>query len=118
MANLLFKAGGSQTVRGYSQDSLSAYSLEGIPLGGTQLLVGNQELRLSVMKWLGAVVFADAGNTFGDGGIALRDLAVGLGFGLRITTPLAPLRIDLGFPVPRRPGDPRYRWYISIGQMF
>jgi outer membrane protein assembly factor BamA len=116
--DLLFKAGGSQTVRGYSQDSLSAIMRDGIPLGGTRLLIANQELRVSVNRWLGGVIFADAGNTFGNQGIVLRDLAVGLGFGVRITTPLAPLRIDFGFPVPRRPGDPRYRWYISIGQMF
>jgi translocation and assembly module TamA len=64
------------------------------------------------------VLFADAGNTFAGRGASLEDLAVGLGFGLRIRTPIAPIRIDLGFPVPRRPGDPRYRWHFSIGQMF
>jgi len=118
VANLLFKAGGSQTVRGYSQDSLSAIVRRDFDYGGTRLLVANQEIRLSVTRWLGAVVFADAGNTFGNNGIVLRDLAVGLGFGVRITTPLAPLRIDFGFPAPRRPGDRRYHWYLSIGQMF
>ena len=48
----------------------------------------------------------------------LDALAVGVGFGLRIKTPLAPLRLDLGFPIPRRPGDPLLRWHFSIGQMF
>jgi len=91
-------------VRGYSQDSLSAFKLQKIPFGGTRLLIVNQEIRVFVNRWLGGVVFADAGNTFGDEGIVLGDLAVGLGFGVRIVTPLAPLRFDVGFPVPAGPG--------------
>ena len=116
--DLLFKTGGSQTVRGYAQDGLSAGQFEGFPVGGTRLLVLNQELRLSVSKLLQGVVFADAGNVFGPEGVSLRHLAVGLGFGIRIRTPLVPLRLDFGFPMPRRPGDPAFRWYISVGQIF
>jgi outer membrane translocation and assembly module TamA len=78
----------------------------------------NQEFRIMAGKWLQGVVFADAGRSFGAEGFRIRDLAVGLGVGLRIVTPLAPLRIDMGFPVPRRPGDPRYRWHISVGHIF
>jgi outer membrane protein assembly factor BamA/autotransporter translocation and assembly factor TamB len=116
--DLFFKAGGSQTVRGYKQDELSAANIGSVTLGGTKLLIVNQELRVTIAKWLKGVVFADAGNTFGNAGIRLGELAVGLGFGVRINTPIAPLRIDLGFPVPRRPGDPLFRWHFSIGQMF
>jgi len=116
--DLRFRTGGSQTVRGYPQDGLTAGAVQGIPVGGTRLLVLNQELRLSVSKRLQGVVFADAGNVFGSEGIALGNLKVGLGLGLRIVTPLAPLRLDFGFPVPRRPGDRAFRWYISVGQVF
>ncbi|MCX6537997.1 MAG: translocation/assembly module TamB domain-containing protein [Acidobacteria bacterium] len=116
--DLLFKTGGSQTVRGYAQEGLGAGTLQGIPIGGTRLLVLNQEFRVSVSKLLQGVVFADAGNAFGPEGIQLRHLAVGLGFGVRIRTPLVPLRADFGFPIPRRPGDPTFRWYISVGQIF
>ena len=115
----LFKAGGTSTVRGYSEESLSALSFYGVPLGGTQLLIFNGEVRFPLFKWFGGVVFADAGNTFvRSSGMSLDDLALGMGVGLRIRTPLAPLRIDLGFPVPRRPGDALARWHFSIGQMF
>jgi outer membrane protein assembly factor BamA len=116
--DLLFRAGGSQTVRGYGQDQLSISLGDGLVFGGTHLLVVNQEFRVKAGKWLQAVVFADAGRSFGDEGFRIRDLAVGLGFGVRIVTPLAPLRIDMGFPVPRRPGDPRYRWHVSVGHIF
>lgn len=115
--DLLFKAGGAQTVRGYGQDALSAVEVDGLPLGGTRLLVLNQELRATISRWLQAAVFVDAGNTFADR-IALSDLAVGVGAGLRIITPLAPLRIDLAFPVPRRDGDRKYRLHFSVGHIF
>jgi outer membrane protein insertion porin family len=43
---------------------------------------------------------------------------VGAGVGLRIRTPLAPVRIDLGFPVAGRQGQSGARWHFSIGQIF
>jgi outer membrane protein insertion porin family len=118
--DLFYQAGGTQTVRGYKQDSLSAYELLGSPIGGSKLLVFNQEVRFPLFWLLSGVAFADAGNTFTDGdGIALGDLAVGLGFGLRIRTPLAPIRIDLGFPKWGNPtGSTSARWHFSIGQVF
>jgi outer membrane protein insertion porin family len=80
------------------------------------LLVVNGELRSPLFWRLGGVLFADAGNTFAETQpIRFRDLAIGLGVGLRINTPLAPVRIDLGFP--RRRGE-SVRWHFSIGQMF
>jgi outer membrane protein assembly factor BamA len=116
--DLRFRTGGGQTVRGYPQEGLAAGEIQGIPIGGTRLLVLNQELRVSVSKRLQGVFFVDAGNVFGSEGIALGNLKVGVGFGIRIMTPLAPLRADFGFPMPRRPGDPTFRWYVSVGQIF
>jgi outer membrane protein insertion porin family len=117
--DLFFKAGGTQTVRGYKQDELSAYDAFGVPLGGTRLLVFNEEIRFPVFRIVKGVLFADAGNTFAErAGFSISDLAVGMGFGLRITTPLAPIRIDVGYPMPRRPGMAGPRWHLSIGQMF
>jgi outer membrane protein insertion porin family len=121
--DLFYTAGGTQTVRGYQQDSLSAYHLEvqgqRVPLGGTKLLVFNQEVRFPLFWLLSGAAFADAGNTFTDEkGIVFGDLAVGAGVGLRIRTPLAPVRIDLGFPVAGRQGQSGARWHFSIGQIF
>ena len=117
--DLFFKAGGTQTVRGYKQDELSAYDAFGIPLGGTRLVVFNEEIRFPIFRIVKGVLFADAGNTFAErAGFSISDLEVGVGFGLRITTPLAPIRIDLGYPVPRRSGLTGPRWHFSIGQMF
>ena len=115
--DLFFNAGGTESVRGYSQDALSAYSFADAPLGGTTLVVANVELRSPLFWRLGGVLFADAGNTFASRQpVRLDELGVGIGFGLRINTPLAPIRIDLGFP--RSFGTTGVRWHFSIGQMF
>jgi outer membrane protein assembly factor BamA len=115
-----FDAGGSQTVRGYAEDSLSAVELLGFPVGGTKLLIVNQEVRFPFFsRWLQAAAFIDAGNTFEPGApLKLNELAVGAGFGIRIMTPFAPIRIDVGYPLDRRPGDSPYRVHVSIGQIF
>ena len=79
----------------------------------------NEEVRFPVFRIVKGVLFADAGNTFAERAVfSFSDLEVGVGFGLRITTPLAPVRIDLGYPVlgGTKLGSPR--WHVSIGQMF
>jgi outer membrane protein assembly factor BamA len=121
--DIFFTAGGTQTVRGFKQDSLSAYYVdpEGlrVPVGGSKLLVFNEEVRFPLFRLFSGAAFIDAGNTFSDDkGIILSDLAVGTGVGLRIRTPLAPVRIDLGFPVRSSTGQTSIRWHFSIGQMF
>ncbi len=106
-------------MRGYRQDELSAYDVMDIPLGGTRLVVFNEEIRFPIFRIVKGVLFADAGNTFAQRtGFSFSDLEVGVGFGLRITTPLAPVRIDVAYPVPGRPGLASPRWHFSIGQMF
>jgi outer membrane protein insertion porin family len=117
--DLFFKAGGTQTVRGYKQDELSAYEAFDIPIGGPRLAVFNQEVRFPLYRIVKGVLFADAGNTFAARtGFSFADLKAGVGFGFRINTPLAPVRIDIGYPVPRREGATSPRWHFSIGQMF
>jgi outer membrane translocation and assembly module TamA len=69
---------------------------------------------------LGGAVFSDTGNVFP----TINDISIGkmsetLGFGLRVKTPVGPLRLDLGFLVAGAP--PNYRLYhvqFSFGQIF
>ena len=65
--DIFYKAGGTQTVRGYKEDALSAYTVLDRPVGGTKLLVFNQEIRFPLFWLLSGVAFADAGNTFTEG---------------------------------------------------
>jgi outer membrane protein assembly factor BamA/autotransporter translocation and assembly factor TamB len=117
--DLFFNAGGTNTVRGYPEDSLSAINVAGFALGGTDLLVLNGEVRFPITKRLGGAAFVDAGNTFARiGDLALGHLAVGAGLGVRIRTPLAPFRLDVAYPVSNDYGRRGVRVHFSIGQMF
>ena len=117
--DLFFNAGGTNTVRGYPEDSLSAINIAGFALGGTDLLVLNGEVRFPITKRFGGAAFVDAGNTFANvGDLALGRLALGAGLGVRIRTPLAPFRLDIAYPFSNDYGRSGVRVHFSIGQMF
>ncbi len=117
--DVLFEAGGTNTVRGYQEESLSAFNVAGFALGGTELLILNGELRFPLRKLFSGAVFVDAGNTFAStADIALDGLAIGAGLGLRVRTPLAPLRLDFAYPFSSQYGQSGVRIHFSIGQMF
>jgi translocation and assembly module TamA len=42
----------------------------------------------------------------------------GTGLGLRYYSNFGPIRIDVGTPINRRPGEPRVAVYVSLGQAF
>jgi translocation and assembly module TamA len=73
-------------------------------------------VRFPIYKLFRGVGFVDAGGTYNDLA-SFGPLRVGTGFGLRLATPFALIRIDLGFPVDPRPED-KPRVYFSIGQAF
>ena len=102
-----FFAGGGNTVRGYSQDSLGPLGFFGDPGGGSASLVFNQELRLPVWNLFRGVGFVDAGNVFSSvRDLSFRALKVAVGLGLRAETPVGLFRLDYGIPLSRREDDP------------
>jgi outer membrane protein assembly factor BamA/autotransporter translocation and assembly factor TamB len=114
-----FRTGGGNSVRGYAQDSLGPRDFFGDPAGGRGLLLLNGEARFPLYRWLRGVAFVDAGNVFKSAKeISLTDLAMGVGFGFRLDTPVALLRVDYGVPTVSRDGERRGRWYFSVGQIF
>ncbi len=114
-----FFAGGGTSVRGFAEDGLGEPDFFGDPVGGNALLLLNQEVRFPVYKWVRGVGFIDAGNVFPRArDISFTNLEAGAGFGLRIYSPFALLRIDFGMPLTSRPREPSGRWYFAIGQTF
>jgi outer membrane protein insertion porin family len=120
-----FELGGSTTIRGYPEDSLGPRNVLGFPVGGSALLTLNGEVRFPVWRWFRGVGFVDAGNVFQSRrDLSFRDLAAGYGFGLRIVSPYALIRVDFGIPATTLTVDkPAHRlssgrWYFGIGHIF
>lgn len=114
-----FRAGGGNSVRGFKEDTLGPVDVFGDPAGGNALLVFNEELRFPIAWRFRGVGFFDAGNAFATiGDLRLGGVRAGVGVGLRVQTPFVLLRVDLGTPLVPRPGEPRARWFFSIGQLF
>jgi translocation and assembly module TamA len=107
-----FFAGGDQSVRGFSYQSLGRKDEAGHTIGGETLLVGSLEYeRLFFTKW-GAAVFYDTGNasqSFSN----LGNLARGAGVGLRWRSPIGPIRADVAWAL----SEPRHpiRFHLNIG---
>lgn len=109
-----FFVGGEFSVRGYDTRSLRA---PGRPQEETTLVL-NEELRFPLPFDLAGLVFFDAGQVWAGLGDFEGDLAKSLGLGLRAKTPVGLLRLDLAFPLDRRPEDEAYKLYFGFGNAF
>ena len=108
--SLRFFAGGGNSVRGYDYESLGETNDSGSVKGGKQLLDLSLEYQHPIKNGWSAAVFADAGNAFDD--FKNTDLKVGVGFGARWSSPVGPVKIDLGFPTD---DFSQPKLYLSIG---
>ncbi|NOQ35681.1 MAG: BamA/TamA family outer membrane protein [Methylococcaceae bacterium] len=118
-ADLRYFAGGGDTVRGYSYQSLSPKDSTGDLIGGRSLLSLSTEFRAWVTDSIGVVAFVDAGRAYAGTYQDIGDeLQIGAGLGLRYKTPIGALRLDLARPINKREEDDEFQVYISIGHTF
>jgi outer membrane protein insertion porin family len=115
-----FFAGGATTVRGYRERRLGPLDANGNPAGGNGLAVFNVEWRFPLWRWFGGAVFFDTGAVTAQvADLAPDELRSGVGAGLRLSTPVGPVRLDLGYPLDRVENQERkVRLYLSIGHPF
>lgn len=116
----LFYAGGGGSVRGFVYQSAGPRDAFNNPLGGASVVEASVELRQRLFESFGAVAFVDVGSAYPDflPDFSLFAPRVGAGVGIRYYTDFGPLRLDVGFPVNRREGDPPFGVYVSLGQSF
>ena len=114
-----FYAGGGGSIRGYAYQSVAPLK-EGTPIGGNYLIELSFEVRLKISDRVGVVGFLDGGNAFASPSPDFsQGLLWGTGVGFRFYTPIGPFRLDVGFPLDRRPEvDDRFQVYVSLGQAF
>ena len=129
-----FFSGGGSTLRGFSLDGAgpqqtipacgiptdpSTCSLINVPTGGTQLLILNTELRVPMpfKKNLSVVAFYDGGNVFASIGFH-GQYTNSIGGGLRYTTPIGPIRLDIGHNLNAPPGIKATQVFFTVGQAF
>jgi outer membrane protein insertion porin family len=93
-----------------------------VPVGGRQLFILNSEVRfpLRIMKNLGGVVFYDGGNVYSaiNFNNFVSNYTNTIGIGLRYSTPIGPIRIDLGHNLNPVPGINPTQYFITLGQAF
>jgi translocation and assembly module TamA len=101
-----FKAGGSQSVRGYGFETLSNNDI-----GSNHIVTASAEIEMKVLeKWSGAI-FVDIGNAFNDW--SEPELKTGVGVGLRWYSIAGPISIDFAQALDYS-GDP-WRIHFTIG---
>lgn len=93
-----------------------------VPVGGNSLFIFNTELRapVGIVKNLSAAAFYDGGNVYDH--INLRQMARNytntVGFGLRYSTPIGPIRFDVGRLLEPVPGFRPTQFFVTLGQAF
>jgi outer membrane protein insertion porin family len=130
-----YYSGGLNSVRGWNYQELGPkeITVDGntqkdvvVPFGGTRHLEGSVELRTRVLSFLGTALFVDAANVAGDfTAFSVLDLQWAMGGGLRLLTPVGPVRFDVGYRISDDPVldnhmgfDSRWRFHLSLGQAF
>jgi len=112
-----FYAGGGASVRGYGYQAIGPRDPANDPVGGKSLAEFSLEARIRFGVF-GVVPFIDAGNISTGFLPKLGDVRYGAGIGLRYYSNFGPIRIDVGTPLNRQPGDGRIAVYVSLGQAF
>jgi len=113
-------AGGPSTLRAFKYKRAGPLDVSGNPLGGGFLAVWNAvEVRQSIYKMLGGVVFLDVGNVWNRIGDAKMDeVRLSPGLGIRVDTPLGLFRTDYGVNIYPQGSEPSGMFYFSVGQAF
>ncbi|MCX5680381.1 MAG: outer membrane protein assembly factor BamA [Candidatus Omnitrophica bacterium] len=98
-----FYAGGQNTIRGYKERRVGPRdSGSNEPVGGEAIMIVNAEVTFPVYeKIIKGAVFYDIGNVWEHTGdfMTVGDFKAGAGVGVRVKTPVGPVRVDYGYPL-------------------
>ena len=110
-STFLFRTGGDQTIRGYAFESIGVEQDSAI-VGGRRLLIGSIEYTHWIGEGWGLAAFVDSGSAWDSG--ANTTIATGYGGGVRVRTPIGPIRADLAYGAL----NSDWRIHFSVGYGF
>jgi len=110
-ASLLFRAGGTDTVRGYDYLSIGN-EINGTVYPTRYMATGTIEYQYWFLPQWGAAVFYDVGTATDNW--ADKEFFHGVGLGARWRSPVGPIRADLGYGIQRGEVRPHF----SLGILF
>ena len=108
--SLRFFAGGDNSIRGYSYESISPVDTEGSLIGARYLATAALEYQHRVSGNWWAAAFFDAGSAWND----KADIYRGVGLGVRWASPVGPIRIDVAWGLDV-PSDQALQLHFSLG---
>ncbi|MDP3768376.1 MAG: outer membrane protein assembly factor BamA, partial [Dehalococcoidia bacterium] len=118
-----FFGGGSTTIRGFEERKVGPRDpVSNDPIGGEAIFVATLEEVVTLARddrsrpILRGAVFYDVGNVWRRTGEFADEFKSGAGVGVRVVTPIGPVRLDLGFPISDIAGEekkPRLHFNIS-----
>lgn len=118
--------GGPQSNRGYGYKRMSPLVESKsrrlpVPVGGYSLWEVNLEARRPIAENIDIVGFTDFGRVSEKTGEFNFDANISPGLGLRVKTPFAPLRLDVGYRLVSEEGlrnEPKFAFHLLVGDAF
>jgi outer membrane protein assembly complex protein YaeT len=109
--------GGASSLRGWGRHNISPLDINGNAVGGNSMLEGSVEFRFPIYDILNGVAFFDMGNVWYDSyQYNLKLLHYNTGVGLRVKTPIGPIRFDIATPIINDGFD--IQFFLAIGHAF
>jgi len=115
-----FYIGGARSVRGFSENNLKVELPGELQSSNIMLTANLLDIRIPLFWWFQGAAFIDAGNVWQSVGYdkIFKDLRWAAGPGIRLNTPIAVARFDVGFKLNRKPGEGLYELHFDLGQPF
>ncbi len=121
-----FFAGGADTIRGFRERRVGPRDpVSNDPLGGEAIFMGTLEEVATLLQdergkaILKGSVFYDVGNVWKNVGDLGQSFESGTGVGIRVNTPIGPVRVDLGFPMTQLGDEKRSpRVHFNVSRSF
>lgn len=118
--NERFFLGGDSSIRGFPLDSIGPKDINNNALGANLSWVHNIELRIKLTNSFQLALWHDMGSlTDNWTQIDRTTFKESMGPGIRIMTPVGPIKLDYGIVLPpKQASDPDGRFHFSFGNVF